>query len=125
MVESNAAKGLRFPKPRPVMQRAFRFPLTIFLSAFLLFQIQPMIGRFVLPWFGGGPAIWTTCMLFFQVLLLAGYAYAHWLGSRPSAKMQGATHLALLPSHCFFCRSRRARRSGNSMPEPGIRRCAS
>ena len=57
------------------------FPATIFLSAFLLFQLQPMMGRFVLPWFGGGPAVWTTCMLFFQTALLAGYAYAHWLGS--------------------------------------------
>jgi SAM-dependent methyltransferase len=49
---------------------------TIFLGAFLLFQIQPLIGKAILPWFGGGPAVWTTSMLFFQVLLLAGYAYA-------------------------------------------------
>ena len=54
-----------------------RYPLTIFLSAFLLFQVQPLIGKFILPWFGGSPAVWTTCMLFFQVLLLGGYAYAH------------------------------------------------
>ena len=53
------------------------FALTIFFGAFLLFQIQPMIGKFILPWFGGGPGIWTTCLLFFQVLLLGGYAYAH------------------------------------------------
>jgi hypothetical protein len=71
-------------------------PATIFLSAFLLFQLQPMMGRFVLPWFGGGPAVWTTCMLFFQTALLAGYAYAHWLGSRRSAKLAGWTHIALL-----------------------------
>ncbi|MFO0899350.1 MAG: fused MFS/spermidine synthase [Pirellulales bacterium] len=50
---------------------------TIFLGAFLLFQVQPLIGKAILPWFGGGPAVWTTSMLFFQVLLLAGYAYAH------------------------------------------------
>jgi hypothetical protein len=52
------------------------FALSIFLSAFLLFQIQPMIGKFILPWFGGTPAVWSTAMLFFQVLLTGGYAYA-------------------------------------------------
>ncbi len=55
------------------------FALSIFLSAFLLFQIQPMIGKFILPWFGGTPAVWSTAMLFFQVLLTGGYAYAYWL----------------------------------------------
>jgi len=53
------------------------FALAITLSAFLLFQVQPIIGKFILPWFGGSPAVWTTCMLFFQCLLFAGYAYAH------------------------------------------------
>ena len=47
------------------------------LSAFLLFQVQPIISKFILPWFGGSPGVWTTCMLFFQVVLFAGYAYAH------------------------------------------------
>jgi hypothetical protein len=55
---------------------------TIFLSAFLLFQIQPMLGKFILPWFGGTPAVWSTTMLFFQVLLTGGYAYAYWLIDR-------------------------------------------
>ena len=55
------------------------FPVTIFLSAFLLFQVQPIMGRFILPWFGGTPAVWSVCLLFFQAMLLAGYAYAHWL----------------------------------------------
>jgi hypothetical protein len=72
------------------------FAATIFLSAFLLFQVQPLIGRFVLPWFGGSPAVWTTCMLLFQVLLLAGYAYAHFAATRLSRRAQGLTHLALL-----------------------------
>jgi hypothetical protein len=53
------------------------FAVTGFTSAFLLFLVQPLIARGILPWFGGGPGVWTTCMLFFQVLLLAGYAYAH------------------------------------------------
>jgi hypothetical protein len=72
------------------------FAGSIFLGAFLLFQVQPIVAKAILPWFGGAPAVWTTCMLFFQSLLLAGYAYAHgaalWL--RPRA--QGFLHLALL-----------------------------
>jgi hypothetical protein len=59
---------------------------TIFLSAFLLFQIQPMLGKFILPWFGGTPAVWSTTMLFFQVLLTGGYAYAYWLIDRLNEK---------------------------------------
>ncbi len=70
------------------------FALSIFLSAFLLFQIQPMIGRFILPWFGGTPAVWSTLMLVFQVLLTGGYAYATWLVGR--VKRQALFHLALL-----------------------------
>jgi hypothetical protein len=69
---------------------------TVFFSAFLLFQIQPVIGRVILPWFGGTPAVWTTCMLFFQVLLLAGYAYSHGIISRLSHRAQGTVHLAVL-----------------------------
>ena len=57
------------------------FGLTIFLSAFLLFWVQLLLGKYILPWFGGTPAVWTTCMLFFQVLLLGGYIYAHVLSS--------------------------------------------
>jgi hypothetical protein len=72
------------------------FALTIFLSAFLLFQIQPLIGKAILPWFGGAPAVWTTCMLFFQLLLLAGYAYAHGVASRLSSRAQRRLHVALL-----------------------------
>ena len=53
------------------------YAATIFLSSFLLFLVQPLIARQILPWFGGTAAVWTTCMLFFQTLLLAGYAYAH------------------------------------------------
>jgi len=53
------------------------------LSAFLLFQVQPVISKFILPWFGGSPGVWTTCMLFFQCVLFAGYAYAHGLMMLP------------------------------------------
>ncbi|MCZ7645068.1 MAG: hypothetical protein M5U26_07255 [Planctomycetota bacterium] len=74
----------------------FRYAGTIFLSAFLLFQVQPMIAKFILPWFGGGPAIWTTCLLFFQVALLLGYAYAHGLSARLAPRNQALVHLVLL-----------------------------
>jgi hypothetical protein len=82
--------------------RAIQIPVTIFLSAFLLFQVQPMMGRFVLPWFGGGPAVWTNCLLFFQIVLLAGYAYAHWLGSISSTRLQAWIHAGLLAASLAF-----------------------
>lgn len=67
--------------------------LSIFLSAFLVFQIQPMIARYILPWFGGTPAVWSTVQMFFQVALTGGYAYAYWLMGR---KQQRRLHLAIL-----------------------------
>jgi SAM-dependent methyltransferase len=72
------------------------FALTIFVSAFLLFQVQPLIAKQVLPWFGGSAAVWTTCMLFFQIALLAGYSYAHLLTSRLNPKRQMLLHVGLL-----------------------------
>lgn len=74
----------------------FAFSLTIFWGACLLFLVQPLIARFILPWFGGGPAVWTSCMLFFQLLLLGGYAYAHFSISRLTPRRQVITHLTLL-----------------------------
>ena len=65
------------------------------LSAFLLFQVQPIISKYILPWFGGSPGVWTTCMLFFQIVLFAGYAYAHTLTLLPR-KWQGVLHGLLL-----------------------------
>jgi hypothetical protein len=73
-----------------------RYALTIFLSAFLLFQVQPLIGRYILPWFGGTPAVWTSCMLFFQSALLGGYAYAHWTTNFLRPRAQAGLHLLLL-----------------------------
>ena len=75
---------------------------TVFVSAFLLFQVQPMISKMILPWFGGGPAIWTTCMLFFQVFLLAGYAYAHVLDRFPRTRIAGSIHFVLLVTALFL-----------------------
>src|SRR5687768_3798784 len=76
----------------------FLFAASIFLSAFLLFQIQPMIGKFILPWFGGTPAVWSTVMLFFQVLLTGGYAYAYWLIGRLRSQRQTIIHITLITS---------------------------
>jgi hypothetical protein len=72
------------------------YAATVFLGAFLLFQVQPLFGKAVLPWFGGSPAVWTTCMLVFQVLLFAGYAYAHLTTQHLSSRNQAYVHLALL-----------------------------
>ncbi len=71
------------------------FAIAIFLSAFLLFQVQLLLAKYILPWFGGTSSVWTTSLLFFQTLLLAGYAYAHWLVRRPAAAQQHL-HIALL-----------------------------
>lgn len=72
------------------------YAITIFLSAFLLFQVQLIIGKYILPLYGGAPAVWTTCMLCFQVLLLVGYGYAHILGTWSQRQWQGKVHSALL-----------------------------
>ena len=69
---------------------------TIFLSSFLLFLVQPLIARLILPWFGGSAAVWTTCMLFFQVLLLGGYAYAHALNAKLPGRGQAIVHTIVL-----------------------------
>ncbi|MDR7377178.1 hypothetical protein J2X19_001857 [Rhodoferax ferrireducens] len=71
------------------------FAATIFSSAFLLFLVQPLIAKQILPWFGGSAAVWSICMVFFQVVLLAGYAYSDWLTQRP-ARLQAAVHCTLL-----------------------------
>jgi len=76
--------------------------VTIALSAFLLFLVQPIIAKQILPWFGGTSAVWTTCMVFFQVVLLGGYAYAHALSSRASPRNQARVHIALLAASLAF-----------------------
>ena len=72
------------------------YAITIFLSSFLLFLVQPLIARLILPWFGGTAAVWTTCMLFFQCVLLAGYAYAHAATAKLSPREQAILHTMLL-----------------------------
>jgi hypothetical protein len=72
------------------------YVLSIFVSAFLLFQVQPMISRYILPFFGGTPAVWSTVQLFFQVFLTGGYAYAFWIIRRISTKKQARVHITVL-----------------------------
>src|SRR5438093_4652653 len=72
------------------------FALTLFISALLLFLVQPMIGKMLLPMLGGTPAVWNTCMVFFQALLLAGYAYAHASTAGLGVRRQALVHLAVL-----------------------------
>src|SRR5688572_26360175 len=78
------------------------FAVPIFLGAFLLFQVQPLIGKFILPWFGGATGVWTTCLLFFQIVLLAGYAYAHALTRLKRPHWQVIIHLVVVAAALFF-----------------------
>ncbi len=72
------------------------FGVTILIGAFLLFQVQPLVSKAILPWFGGCPMVWTTCMLFFQVVLFAGYCYAHLLQQWLTPRRQAAVHLLVV-----------------------------
>ncbi|MBT2336283.1 fused MFS/spermidine synthase [Variovorax paradoxus] len=78
------------------------FAGTIFSSAFLLFLVQPLIAKQILPWFGGSAAVWSICMVFFQVVLLAGYAYSDWVTRRLRVRAQAALHVTLLLASLAF-----------------------
>jgi hypothetical protein len=70
--------------------------LSILLSAFLIFQVQPLVGKMILPWFGGTSSVWSAVLMFFQVLLTGGYAYAYWLLEHLPLRRQAKTHLTVL-----------------------------
>ena len=72
------------------------YAATIFASGFLLFSVQPLIARQILPWFGGSSGVWTTCLMFFQLVLVAGYAYSNWTTRHLSPRAQSALHIGLL-----------------------------
>ena len=72
------------------------YALTVFVSAFLLFLVQPIIAKQILPWFGGSAAVWTTCLVFFQCMLLAGYFYSDWTTRKLTPKHQGMLHIVLI-----------------------------
>ena len=79
---------------------SWNYALVTLLSAFLLFQVQPLLSKFILPWFGGSPAVWTTAMLFFQTALFCGYAYAHVSEHYLSRAAQMVVHVVLIVAAC-------------------------
>src|SRR2546430_7263904 len=72
------------------------FAITLFVSAFILFLVQPIIGKIILPKLGGTPQVWNTCMMFFQLVLLAGYAYTHNASTRLTLRQQIIAHAIFL-----------------------------
>jgi SAM-dependent methyltransferase len=78
------------------------FAATVFTSAFLLFLVQPIIAKQILPWFGGNASVWTVCMVFFQLVLLGGYAYADALARRLAPRAQATVHTVLLAASLAF-----------------------
>lgn len=90
------------PHLAPSLIGRWFFAITVLLSAFLLFQVQPLLGKYILPWYGGSPAVWTTAMLFFQVTLFAGYAYAHGIVRFLPTRAQVPVHIAVLLVACLL-----------------------
>ena len=76
------------------------YAATVVVGACLLFLVQPLIAKIVFPWFGGSSAVWTAALVFFQVCLLGGYAYAHWLATRVRSSRQWLIHCVLLVGCC-------------------------
>lgn len=96
-----AISVMKMTRPPPARETLYSrsmllYAVSIFLSAFLLFEVQPIIAKMILPWFGGTSAVWSTCMLFFQIVLLLGYLYAHGLNTRLAPRRQAALHIGLL-----------------------------
>jgi len=73
-----------------------RYSIVVFLGAFLLFQVQPLIAKVILPWFGGTAAVWNTCMMFFQIVLLLGYLYSHGLRMLTKPRTSWIVHSVVL-----------------------------
>src|SRR5207249_7487342 len=93
-------------RPRAAPRHACSIPMflyaaTIFASAFLLFLVQPIMAKQILPWFGGAASVWTTCLVFFQATLLLGYAYADLVVRRTSPRTQIRVHVLLLALSCI------------------------
>ena len=84
------------PRRKRLSPSMLTYAITIFTGAFLLFQVEPLLARYILPWFGGSSAVWITCMLFFQLLLVAGYAYSHLIATRLTARRQAIVHVAIV-----------------------------
>ena len=93
------------PKPSVIRKRLrsnyysmapLLFSTALFISALLLFSVQPLVAKMLLPYLGGSPAVWNTCMVFFQLMLLAGYLYAHILPRKIGIRRHAILHLVLL-----------------------------
>src|SRR5438128_2846992 len=93
-VDDNSELAIGEKRHRSLM--AGLYSITLFLAAALLFWVQPMIAKMLLPLMGGAPSVWNTCMVFFQGALLGGYAYAHLLSRRLTLRWQFACHFGLL-----------------------------
>jgi len=93
-VITSEARDLLLPSRRS--NPGLRYAVAIFLSSLLLFLIEPIAGKRILPLLGGSAAVWTACLVFFQSALLVGYLAAHWLVTRTSTRVQGAAYVALL-----------------------------
>lgn len=90
------------PRPRPGPQIiASILTLTVFVNAALLFSVEPMFSKLLLPFLGGTPSVWNTCLVFFQAALLIGYGYAHLLTRVRDPRRQTGLHLAMLTLSCF------------------------
>ena len=102
-LDRTGSAGFRAVRKQASREMIFLVSLTL-LSAFLLFQVQPVIARYILPWYGGSPAVWTTCLLFFQLGLLFGYGYAYGMVRflRERRNLQVGIHLSLLAIAVFF-----------------------
>ncbi len=103
---AEAAAGTESPStgsvaPPTVRDSKFAYAATIFVAAFLLFAVEPLIAKLILPWFGGVAEVWAVCLVFFETALLAGYAYAHWLAGHFSRRVQGRIHAVLLAASVF------------------------
>src|ERR1700676_4209891 len=93
----NASSGFVincFPGGRPLALPLYA--ITLFVSAFILFLVQPIIGKMILPKLGGTPQVWNTCMVFFQMVLLAGYAYTHTISTFLKLRQQILLHVVML-----------------------------
>ena len=95
---SPAISDLKRAEPGSPRLSLFLFSLSMFLSAALLFVVEPMLGKMLMPLLGGTPAVWNTCVVFFQIVLLAGYAYAHAAFRLLSRRKQIALHLIVVSS---------------------------
>jgi hypothetical protein len=93
--DAKAGKAAPMKRPKGSRRVLVLFALTMFTSAGLLFSVEPLLGKLVLPLFGGTPGVWATCTLFFQVMLLGGYLYAH-LGARLPLRTQLVAHCIVL-----------------------------